>query len=221
LRRIWTPPPDIIDFGRTEPSSTEYGFDRGLPIDRYIVKGFLAHNDARIDGRVLEIGGNGYTLRFGGKQVGKSDVLHVEVANAVPTIVGDIANPRTLPERALDCIVQTLQLIFDMRWALAELGGALRPGGKLLVAGPGISPVDRSARGHTWFWSLTKISLGGLLALVFGEKDAEVETFGNAFAATCVLQGFALSEGPPANKPGVLDKSFPIIFAAAARRPFG
>jgi SAM-dependent methyltransferase len=221
-RRLWTPPPGTIDFGdfgRTEPVSVDFGFDRGLPIDRYFVEGFLARNASRIRGRVLEIGDNEYTLRFGGKHVEKSDVLHIDATNPVATIIGDISIPGTLPERAFDCIVltQTLHLIFDMRAALAELAGTLKPGGTLLVTVPGISPIDRGAWGYTWFWSLTEIALGRLLASVFGDKDVEVETFGNVFAAVCFLQGLAVSEVPQA-KLDVLDKSFPVIVAAAARR---
>src|SRR5436309_5190201 len=85
-RRLWSPPPGTIDFGdfgRTEPISADFGFDRGVPIDRYFVEGFLARNAASIRGRVLEIGDNKYTLRFGGRQVEKSDVLHVDVTNPI------------------------------------------------------------------------------------------------------------------------------------------
>lgn len=222
-RRLWMPPPGTIDFGdfcKTEPISADFGFDRGLPIDRYFIEGFLARSASRIRGRVLEIGDNEYTLRFGGKQVEKSDVLHVDAANPVATIIGDISTPGTLPERAFDCIVltQTLHLIFDMRGALAELAKSLRPGGTLLVTVPGISPIDRGAWGHTWFWSLTETALGRLLASMFEERDVELETFGNVFAATCFLQGLAVSEVPAA-KLDVLDKSFPVIVAAAARKP--
>jgi len=221
-RRLWAPPPGTIDFGdfgRTEPISADFGFDRGAPIDRYYIESFLARNAARIRGRVLEIGDNAYTLRFGGKQVEKSDVLHVDVTNPLATIIGDISVPGTLPERAFDCVIltQTLHLIFDMRGALAELAGALKPGGTLLVTVPGISPVARGAWGHTWFWSLTEIALGRLLGSLFEEKDVELETFGNVFAATCFLQGLAVSEVSQA-KLDVLDKSFPVIVSAAARR---
>jgi SAM-dependent methyltransferase len=223
-RRLWGPPVGTIDFGdfgRTGPISADFGFDRGLPIDRYFIEAFLARNATRIRGRVLEIGDNEYTLRFGGKQVEKSDVLHVDAANPVATIVGDVSIPGTLPERAFDCIVltQTLHLIFDMRGALAELVGALKPGGTLLLTVPGISPIDRGAWGYTWFWSLTEIALRRLLASVFEEKDVEVETFGNVFAAVCFLEGLAVSEVPQV-KLDVLDKSFPVIVAAAARRRF-
>lgn len=221
-RRLWTPPSGTIDFGdfgRTEPISADFGFDRGVPIDRYFVEIFLARNAARIRGRVLEIGDNEYTLRFGGKKVEKSDVLHVDAANPIATIIGDLSIPGTLPERAFDCIVltQTLHLIFDMRGALAELAGALKPGGTLLVTVPGISPIDRGTWRHTWFWSLTEIAMGRLLAPAFEEKDIEVETFGNVFAAVCFLQGLAVSEVARA-KLDVLDKSFPVIVAATARR---
>lgn len=221
-RRLWTPSPGTIDFGdfgRTEPVSADFGFDRGLPIDRYFVEGFLARNASRIRGRVLEIGDNEYTLRFGGKQVEKSDVLHVDAENPVATIIGDISTPGTLPELAFDCIIltQTLHLIFDMRGALAELTSALKPGGTLLITVPGISPIDRGEWGYTWFWSLTEIALSRLLVAVFEDRDVEVETFGNVFAAVCFLQGLAVSEVPQA-KLDVLDKSFPVIVAAAARR---
>ena len=218
-RRLWVPPPGTIDFGdfgRTGPISANFGFDRGLPIDLYFVEGFLARNVARIRGRVLD-GDNEYT----DKQVEKSDVLHVDAANPVATIIGDISIPGTLHERAFDCIVltQTLHLIFDMQGALAELAGALKPGGTLFVTVPGISPIDRGAWGYTWFWSLTEIALWRLLTSVFEEMDVEVETLGNVFAATCFSQGLAVSEVPQF-KLDVLDKSFPVIVAAAARRRF-
>ncbi|MGY3238648.1 hypothetical protein ACVMAJ_005538 [Bradyrhizobium sp. USDA 4448] len=221
-RRFWKPRPGTIDFGdfgKTEPVSSDFGFDRGMPIDRYFIEGFLSHHASRIRGRVLEIGDNDYTLRFGGNRVEKSDVLHVDAANPVVTIVGDISIPGTLPERAFDCIVltQTLHLIFDMQAALTELAGALKPGGTLLVTVPGISSIDRRDWGFTWFWSLTEIALRRLLASVFEESNLEVETFGNVFAAGCFLQGLASSEVPHA-KLDVLDRSFPVIVAAAARK---
>ncbi|MDF0516836.1 methyltransferase domain-containing protein [Bradyrhizobium yuanmingense] len=221
-RRFWTPPPGTIDFGdfgRTEPISVDFGFDRGVPIDRYFIERFLERNSSIVCGRVLEIGDNEYTLRFGGSQVEKSDVLHVDATHPAATIVGDISVPGTLPDRAFDCIIltQTLHLIFDMRGALAELARALKPGGTLLITVPGISPVDRGTWRHTWYWSLTENALEQLLASVLAEDGIEVETFGNVFAATCFLQGLSLSEVPPA-KLDVLDKAFPLIVAAAAKR---
>jgi SAM-dependent methyltransferase len=218
--RLWAPPLGAVklgDFARTTPISTSFGFDRGNPIDRYYIENFLARNAGDIRGRVLEIGDNSYTIKFGGPRVDKSDVLHVDAGNAAATIVGDLSQSGVLPPDAFDCIVltQTLHLIFDMRKALAELARSLKPGGTLLVTVPGISPVDAGQWGYTWYWSLTQLALAQLLAESFDEKDVVTETFGNVFAAVCFLQGLATSE-VPTSKLDIRDASFPVIVTGKA-----
>ena len=54
------------DFNRTTPFSTNFGYERGGPVDRYYIENFLQKHASHIQGRVLEIGDNEYTLRFGG-----------------------------------------------------------------------------------------------------------------------------------------------------------
>ena len=216
--RLWAPPLGTVklgDFNRTAPISDSFGFDRGKPIDRYYIENFLGKNANDICGRVLEIGDNDYTVRFGGSKVDKSDVLHVDAGNPSATIVGDLSKSGILPSDAFDCIVltQTLHLIFDMRKALAELARSLKPGGALLITVPGITRVDRGEWGYTWYWSLTDLALAQLLAEFFDEKDILVETSGNVFAAVCFLQGLAVSE-VPTSKLDVLDSSFPVIVTA-------
>ncbi len=44
----------------------EFGYDRGLPIDRYYIERFLANNASDIRGHVMEIADNIYMRRFGG-----------------------------------------------------------------------------------------------------------------------------------------------------------
>src|SRR4051794_37443694 len=66
---LWAPALGAVrlgDFCRTAPISTVFGFDRGTPIDRYYIETFLSKNADDIRGRVLEIGDNSYTVRFGG-----------------------------------------------------------------------------------------------------------------------------------------------------------
>ena len=63
------PPVGRVRFGdlrRLTPISRYFGFDRGLPVDRYYIERFLARNASEIAGRVLEVGDDGYTRRFGG-----------------------------------------------------------------------------------------------------------------------------------------------------------
>ena len=105
------------DLRRLTPISQCFGFDRGLPVDRYYIERFLARHASEIVGRVLEIGDDAYTRKFGGSRVSRSDVLHVHHGNPRATFVGDLTDPDVLPEAAFDCIVltQTLQLIYDVR----------------------------------------------------------------------------------------------------------
>ena len=94
------PPPGRVSFGdfsRTAPISQDFGFDRGTPIDRHYVEDFLTRNSGDIKGRVLEVGDDAYTRRFGGARVAQRDVLHVNEGAAGATIVGDMSVPGTLP----------------------------------------------------------------------------------------------------------------------------
>lgn len=215
------PPVGVVrfgDLGHTTPISADFGFDRGLPVDRYYVEGFLGRHAADIAGRVLEVGSDDYSRRFGGARIARQDVLHVHAGNPVATIIGDVSAPGVLPPMAFDCIVftQTLHLIFDMPAALVQLHGALKPGGVLLLTVPGISQVDRGEWGEHWFWSLTPAALRRLLRAPFGEGHA-VEAHGNVLAATAFLQGLACTEVDRA-KLDVHDGAYPVIVAARAVR---
>jgi SAM-dependent methyltransferase len=204
-------------FNRDHPLSLEYGYDRGTPIDRYYIEDFLAANASDIRGRVLEVGDNSYSRRFGGERVTKQDVLHVH-PHAKATIVGDVTDPGTLPSAAFDCIifVQTLHLIYDMTTALRELRRALRPGGLLLITVPGVSSVDRGQWGNSWYWSLTQLSVERLLLQSFDSAHVSVQTFGNLFAATAFLHGACVEE-VDAEKLKPLDEAYPVTIAASAR----
>jgi glycosyltransferase involved in cell wall biosynthesis len=55
------PPPGQVrlgDLDRLTPVSRVFGYDRGLPVDRYYIEGFLFHHANDIAGRVLEIADN-------------------------------------------------------------------------------------------------------------------------------------------------------------------
>jgi glycosyltransferase involved in cell wall biosynthesis len=207
------------DLGRVTPVSGEFGFDRGLPIDRYYVERFLARHASEIVGRVLEVGDDHYTRRFGGSRVSRADILHVHAGNPRATIVGDLTNPSVLPESTFDCIVltQTLQLVYDVRLAVKQLHRALAPGGVVLVTAPGISQIDRGEWGSSWFWSFTPAALERLFGEVFQCDEVLVEHHGNVFAATAFLQGLAVEDVDTA-KLDPLDRAYPVIVAVRARK---
>jgi SAM-dependent methyltransferase len=199
LRPAADPPPvGRVEFGslrRTAPISRQFGFDRGLPIDRYYIENFLAAHADDIRGRVLEVGDNTYTRRFGGARVAASDVLHVTEGNPDATLVGDLTAADHIPSDRFDCVVltQTLQLIYDVRSALKTVHRTLRPGGVLLATVPGISQIAGDQWGECWYWSFTRLSMRLICEEAFA-TDVQVEAYGNVLAATAFLQGLAVEE---------------------------
>src|SRR5207248_2553512 len=61
----------------TTPISTDFGYDRGTPIDRFYIERFLSEQRHFIRGRVLEVSDAGYTDRFG-STVTQRDILDVD-----------------------------------------------------------------------------------------------------------------------------------------------
>ena len=181
---------------RMTPISRVFGFDRGTPVDRYYIEGFLGRNATDVQGRVLEVGDDSYTRRFGEGRVTHRDVLHVSAENPHATIVADLENAGHIPSSSFDCIIltQTLHLIYDVRAALRTLHRILKPGGVLLTTFPGITQIDHFDWGASWYWAFTTLSAQRLFGEVFPTDNFDVETHGNVLAATAFLHGLALEE---------------------------
>jgi len=186
---------------RLSPISGQFGFDRGQPIDRYYIEGFLARRADDIRGRVLEVADNSYTRAFGGKRVTQSDVLDVVDSNPQATIVADLAHGDRIPSEAFDCVVltQTLQLIYDVQAAIRTLYRILRPGGVLLATFPGISQstIDARAAAGSWYWGFTAHSADRLFKETFAPEKVRVEAHGNVLAAIAFLHGLVAEEMRP------------------------
>jgi SAM-dependent methyltransferase len=200
------------------PLSHEFGFDRGKPADRRYIEEFLSAFSTDIRGRVLEIGDNAYTRRFGGTRVSQSDVLTL-YATPETTFVGDLESGEGLPSSTFDCIVltQTLHLLFDLRSALATLCRLLKPGGVLLVTVPWVSPIDRGEWGHSWYWCLSPGALSRLLSNQFDGRHVEVRSYGNVYSATAFLYGLAEQE-LDADLLSIHDPYCPVIVAGRAQK---
>ena len=200
--RRWRLSPKLgrTDFGalrRTSPISPVFGFDRGLPIDRYYIEDFLASHANDIAGRVLEIADSTYTDRFGGARVSKAEVLHVDANAPGATIVGDLAHLSHVPADSFDCIVltQTLQFIYELEPAIGHVHRVLRPGGVVLCTLPGISQISRYDMDR-WgdFWRFTTCSARRLFESAFEPGNVTVEARGNVLASVAFLHGLAVSE---------------------------
>ena len=207
-------------FGTT-PLSTEWGFDRGTPIDRYYIERFLEAHAADVRGRVLEVKSSDYTRRFD-RGVVRADVLDVDPTNAQATIVADLTAADQLPAGLFDCFIltQTLQFIYDVHAAVRQAHRALAPGGVLLVTLPVVARISPRYGPETEYWRFTAASCRRLFGDVFGTANVEVVTYGNVLADMAFLQGAALEELPRA-KLDVNDPYFPLIVAVRAVRSGG
>jgi len=188
------------DLRRLQPVSRRYGFDRGMPIDRYYTRRFFTEHARDIVGRVVETGDAHVTRAYGGNRVIHSDVLNLWPGAPGTTIVADLATDTSMPSAAFDCVIveQTLQLVFDIRAALRTLGRILRPGGVLLLTVPGtISQLCPGRWRHSWCWGFTGYSMSRLLAEVFAPESCTVSTYGNVLTSTAFLHGIAAEELSP------------------------
>ena len=178
--------------------SRVFGFDRGVPIDRYYIEQLLAKHASEIRGRVLEIGDNAYTRKYGAGRVLQSDVLHVAEGNPKATMVADLADGVSLPSDSFDCIIctQTLMFIYDVRAAISTLHRILKSGGVLLVTVAGVSHQISRYDAERWgdYWRFTSLSMRRLLEEVFPPASILVETYGNVMTAMALLQGLAVAD---------------------------
>jgi hypothetical protein len=211
-----------MDWGglrRTEPISRQFGYDRGTPIDRYYIEQFLGASASAITGRVLEIGDDTYTRRFGGSRVTVRDILHISETNPDATIIGDLSADGTIPADLFDCaiVTQTLHLIFEPCSAVTNLYRGLKIGGTLLATVPGITPVSNDEWRDTWYWAFTMHSVRRIFGDVFGAAAIDVQGFGNVFAALCFLQGIAMEEVTTAEL-DARDPNYDVLIAVRAQK---
>ncbi len=182
---------------RLTPISRVFGFDRGLPIDRYYIEAFLEKYANDIKGNVLEIGDDSYTRKFGGIRVSRSEVLHAIPGNPQATIVGDLETGAGIPQEAFHCMIltQTLLFIYDVKAAIANCYTTLKPGGVLLATFPGISQISRYDMDR-WgdYWRFTTLSARRLFEDVFPAENVNVQSHGNVLIAIAFLHGLATQE---------------------------
>jgi glycosyltransferase involved in cell wall biosynthesis/SAM-dependent methyltransferase len=199
----YTPPVGAVRFGsfrRLTPLSREFGYDRGQPVDRHYIERFLAAHRVDVRGRVLEVGDDTYTRRFGGDRVTRGDVVDVDPGNPSATLVADMARPSDLPADAFDCVIltQTLPFIYDLRAALATVHRVLKPGGVLLATVPGISQISRYDMDRSGdYWRFTTLSARRLCEEALPGAELAVAARGNVLSAAAFLYGLSAAELRP------------------------
>lgn len=166
---------------------TQWGFERGRPVDRWYIDRFLTDGRPPLSGTVLEVKEDLYGTVLGGDRV---EVLDIDPGNPLATVVGDVCAPDTLGAERYDAaiVTQTLQLVTDPAQALTNLRRSLRPGGVLLVTVPCTSrsagPADR------WRWT----PLGFRELAESAGLRGDVSGVGNLLACRAFLLGAAVED---------------------------
>lgn len=197
------------------PFSRHYGTEHGTAIDRLYVAQFLASHRADIRGEVLELKDDGYTRRFG-QDVTRAAVLDIDPANARADIVADLQQADAIADASFDCFIltQTLQLIPDVRAALAHARRILRPGGVLLATLPALSqPTPPQAD----YWRFLPDGARLLFGQAFPGEHVEVSAYGNLAAVVGGLAGLAQQQLAHARL-APFDAQFPLVIAVRAVR---
>jgi len=223
LQSTTTPRVGRVRFGnlrRLAPISRDFGFDRGLPIDRYYIEHFLSRHSSDVRGHVLEVGDSAYTRRFGQGRVTHVDVLHVEEGNPDATVVADLTAADDISGESFDCVIltQTLQFIYETEAAVRTVWRLLRPGGVLLATVPGVSQLSRDEWADRWCWAFTAVSVRRLMERRFPAENLHVETYGNVLAAVGLLEGLAAQE-LGRDELDHRDPSYPVLVTVRATKP--
>jgi hypothetical protein len=179
-----------------KPLSRVFGFDRGIPIDRYYIEKFISSNSQYIKGRSLEIGESEYTVKFG-SAVTKKEVLHYTSDNNAATIIGDLTKIETLPAGQMDCFIctQTFNFIYDFKSAIRGAHHVLAKDGVLLATLAGVCQISRYDMDR-WgdYWRFTTRSAEEAFGEVFGKENVRVQSYGNVLASVSLLHGISADE---------------------------
>lgn len=197
------------------PFSSDYGWDRGTPVDRVAIDDFHAAHAADIRGICLEVLDTHYTTRYGGASVSSRDVLDIDPRNAEATVVADLGVPGSLPRQRYDCVVltQTLHLIPDYEAALRNAYDALRPGGVVLLTVPTVSPHKPAGGLEHDLWRFTPAGLEVALNRVLPGAEIQVRAYGNLITCVAFLHGIVAEELQPDELQAV-DPRFPLLATA-------
>ncbi|MEK7568572.1 MAG: methyltransferase domain-containing protein [Patescibacteria group bacterium] len=220
LRRIIKPAAFYFCRSTTGPLSNYYGFDRGVPIDRFYIENFLKQNQKDIHGTCLELLNNNYTTTYGKEKVVKSDVLDLDEKNKMANIFDDLRHLKKIADNSYDCIIltQVFQFIDNVDAGISECHRILKSGGVLLVTLPSISRIDCVSGVEGDYWRFTEASAKYLFEKKFSSKQLNISTYGNARSGIYFYAGLA-QEDTSSRILGKNDPNFPLIITVKAVKP--
>jgi SAM-dependent methyltransferase len=199
---------------RTTPFSSNYGFERGTPVDRHYLHRFLEAQRRLITGDVLEVQNSSYTRRFG-HDLRRTDSFDI-VRDFQTTYLCDLAHAeQVLPDGAYDCVLlpNTLQHLLELDRCLRQIRRGLRPGGAILASAAGLIPLTGDAPDY---WRLSPDGWRVRLAAAWPGAEILVRGHGNCLVALAAQLGLALEELTDAELE-TYDPRYPVLTTILCR----
>jgi hypothetical protein len=199
-----------------EPFSSNWGIDRGTPVDRYYGDRFFAAHSRSITGKVLEIQNSTYTDRYG-YEVQQADSVDID-GTFGPTIVCDLAKAdNVIASDSYDCFLlpYTLLVVRDLEGALRNALRIVRPGGTILATTSVMTPILAE---YPEYWRMTEAGWREVLDRVWPGCEYEVRTHGNCLSAVASVLGLAQQELTD-DELRRDDPRFPVLISIFCRKP--
>lgn len=209
---------------RPHPISNQFGFDRGIPIDRYYIERWIQQNQEYIKGNLLEIAEDTYCRKFSIKEndCDKNiyNILTYDKTQNIENIIhGDLTDFENLPENKIDCFIctQTLNFIYDVKSAIKGIYKLLANEGTFIGTVAGLSQISRYDM-ERWgdYWRFTDLSIKKLFEEEFGIGNVEVISYGNVAAATAFIQGIAVEDLPNKKMLDIQDNDYQVTIGIKA-----
>lgn len=200
------------------PFSSNFGFDRGTPVDRYYLHNFLEKYQDYIIGDILEIQAQAYGQRFG-HTIHQVDSVDINPAFE-PTYLCDLAKAEgVIPASHYDCFLlpNTLQHLQDLQGCLVQALRVIKPGGVILASAAGFVPLIPDGPDY---WRLSAAGWNEIVSRTWPGCEVSVESHGNCLAAVACMLGLALEE-LISEELDVVDTRYPVLVTLFCRKPLG
>ena len=209
---------DLGDLATTAPISPVWGLDRGIPLDRYYISGFLERHreEVRI---ACSKSRTRATRTFGDGRVVSSDVIDIDPDNDEATITADLTNAPSISDDTTTVfwLTQTLGDLTHLRGA-GHRTSRDQAGWRLVArCRRAADLLRRSSAG----WRLLALYRGvdaALVRRVFPLDAFEIVGFGNVLTCAAFLYGLAPHELSKSDL-DAHDPFFPVVYGIRAVKP--
>lgn len=200
------------------PISKRFGAERGKPIDRVYIERFLAENQDKIKGTVMEMADSRYTKMFG-HDVEQSLMLHLN-GWGKGVVKGNLETGEGINENSVDCFIctQTIQFIYDIHSVVRNIYKMLKPGGAALVTAHCLGQISLYDY-HNWgeYWRFTEMSMRRLFAEAFDAETITVCSWGSMKTAMAYQYGLC-AEDLHKEDFEFHDEQYPVIITVMAEK---